>query len=76
MSPALRQPLRMICFIAILFNAVTVALHLRTQELKLQYSLSRLQAQIERETDSRRDLSQRLLEEMQKEKLARVRDAQ
>jgi hypothetical protein len=55
------KPLRLVFFIIVMFNAVTLVVYLRVQEVRLSYRLSRLQADIERENDLRRELGRELL---------------
>ena len=65
----LRTSLRIVLFAVILFNAVTLIVYFRTQEVRLQYKLSRLQAERAQEERDGRDLAQHLRELGQKENL-------
>ena len=64
-----RIVLRIVLFVVILFNAVTLVVYLRTQEIRLQYRLSRAEADFQREERAARDLSQELLRASQRENL-------
>lgn len=63
------KAIRLVLFVVVVFNALAVIVYLRTQEYQLQYRRSRLQAQLEREVEQRRQLNQQILDQSQKEKL-------
>lgn len=66
---AIWKPLRLILFIVVMFNALTLIVYLRTQEYHLHYRMSKLQSQLDKEATLRRDLTQRMLDLSQQKKL-------
>jgi cell division protein FtsL len=58
----LRKALRIVLYVVILFNAVTLIVYFRTQEVRLQYRLSKLQAQLAAQEREGRELAQRWLD--------------